>query len=55
MIIKLDYFDDEAPIADEINSDVVDEIRRVATLIEQGFTSGELTAGADRGWWSIES
>jgi len=47
--IIFDYWDDTT-----INPDIPSEIERVGRMIEQGFTSGELTAGEGCGWWSIQ-
>jgi hypothetical protein len=48
MKILLDYWGgDPAP------HEVADEMKRVADLIEQDYTSGELVAGPDRGWWTL--
>lgn len=51
MKIVLDYFDGGEPD----DTDIVDEVRRVAGMLEEGYTSGELCAGPGRGWWSIET
>lgn len=49
MKIVIDYFDDS-----ELAEDVPSEIERVAGMIAEGYTSGELTAGEGCGWWSIQ-
>ncbi len=50
MKILFDYFDD--PNLDP--EQIVDEVHRVADILEEGYTSGELTAAPGRGWWSVE-
>lgn len=50
MKILFDYWEG----ADPESADVIDEVRRVAGMLEDGFTSGELTAGDGAGWWSVE-
>ena len=50
MKILFDYWEDSADNAENL----ADEIHRVADMIAEGFTSGELVAGDGRGWWSIQ-
>lgn len=50
MKIIFDYWDGGEPDS----ADIADEVKRVGGMLEDGYTSGELTAGDGAGWWSIE-
>lgn len=42
-------------IADEDPSDIIDdELPRIAKMVSEGFTSGEIITENGSGWWSLE-
>lgn len=52
MKIVFDYFEDSRG---DMDADAIaGEVERIAEMMRDGFTSGELVDGRGRGWWHIE-